>query len=204
MIHTPFAWPIFVSKDTFPIKPELIPYMENLPAQDTPTGNKLTTGSYILDMPKFAALKEFIQTQINEYFHDTLQVADEIEIYITQSWINFNPIGASHHQHSHPNSLVSGTFYIQGEPNTPIVFTRRDSQELFGSGGWAFPFKDLNIFNNNTFALNNPLNKVVLFPSHLQHEVPPNPNQTTRISLAFNTFVKGNLGHKLHLTELKL
>ena len=31
----------------------------------------------------------------------------DIEIYITQSWINFNQKNTSHHRHKHVNSIIS-------------------------------------------------------------------------------------------------
>lgn len=204
IIKSPFAWPIYISEDKFEISKDFVEYMEKLPLYSNVGGNSTSNGNYILDMPKFKELKSFIEKHINEYFHEILQISDKIEIYITQSWLNFNPMTSQHHQHSHPNSLVSGSFYIQGEPNTPICFSRRGDQMLFGSSNWDIPFKSLNQYNDSRFVLNNELHKLVLFPSHLLHEVPMNPNRTTRISLAFNTFMRGKLGNRQTLTGLEL
>jgi uncharacterized protein (TIGR02466 family) len=201
---TPFGWPIFVPDETFEISEDFIKYMEKLPYQENINQGRSSIGSYILDMPKFKELKSFIEKHLNHYFHEILQVDDKLEIYITQSWLNCNPTGVGHPNHSHPNSLLSGTFYVQGEPNTPIIFERRESQTLFGSKTIDLPYKQLNQYNDNRFFVVNELNKIVLFPSHLQHEVIENPNKTTRISLAFNTYVRGTLGYRLHLTELKI
>ena len=45
--------------------------------------------------------------------------------------------------------------------------------------------------------------ELVLFPSWLQHKVQPNEKATTdRISISFNTFVRGKLGNNKELTEL--
>ena len=202
--NSSFKFPIFTSKDKFEISKQFVEYMEKLPQYPNTGGNSTTNGNYILDMPKFKELKSFIEKHLNEYFHEILQISDKIEIYITQSWLNFNPMMTQHHQHSHPNSLVSGSFYIQGEPNTPICFERKGSQLLFGSSAWDIPFKSLNQYNDNRFVLNNELHKLTLFPSHLQHDVPMNPNRTTRISLAFNTFMRGKLGNRQTLTGLEL
>ena len=46
---------------------------------------------------------------------------------------------------------------------------------------------------------------IILFPSYLQHAVKiRNIDKSTRTSLAFNVFVKGNLGNNYNLTELIL
>ena len=39
-----------------------------------------------------------------------------------------------------------------------------------------------------------PICTLLLFPSNLKHEVPPNESSDQRISLAFNTFAYGNIG----------
>ena len=53
------------------------------------------------------------------------------------------------------------------------------------------------------YAIKN--NYLILFPSWLTHSVKPNKEATIdRISLAFNTFVKGNLGKRENLNHLIL
>ena len=44
---------------------------------------------------------------------------------------------------------------------------------------------------------------IVLFPSTLEHSVPTTSDDKTRISLAFNSFIKGTLGDNKSLTEFK-
>ena len=43
-----------------------------------------------------------------------------------------------------------------------------------------------------------------MFPSSTTHQVDLKKGNNTRISLAFNTFVKGTLGKNSGLTELKI
>ena len=38
-----------------------------------------------------------------------------IHLKITQSWINFTKKGEYHHPHAHPNSLISGVFYVEAD-----------------------------------------------------------------------------------------
>ena len=57
--------------------------------------------------------------------------------------------------------------------------------------------------DNWIFSINN--NQLVLFPSWLEHSVPKNKKASAdRISISFNTFVRGNLGKRDTLTELIL
>lgn len=45
---------------------------------------------------------------------------------------------------------------------------------------------------------------IIIFPSNLKHSVDKVKEDKTRISLSFNSFVKGSLGDKENLTEVKL
>ena len=45
---------------------------------------------------------------------------------------------------------------------------------------------------------------IVLFPSSLTHMVETKEGDNTRVSLAFNVFIKGTIGNNKQLTELKL
>ena len=59
----------------------------------------------------------------------------------------------------------------------------------FNSFEWSFPMKTGNI---------------ILFPSSLNHGVKQKEGKNTRVSLSFNTFVKGVLGKAEQATELRL
>ncbi len=45
----------------------------------------------------------------NAYYYNN---PNNITPYITQSWLNYTETNQYHHKHQHPNSLVSGVFYI--------------------------------------------------------------------------------------------
>ena len=45
-----------------------------------------------------------------------------IEIYITISWINYTETNQYHHAHSHPNSVISGVYYIETDESDTITF----------------------------------------------------------------------------------
>ena len=52
--------------------------------------------------------------------------------------------------------------------------------------------------------MTNKKNHLILFPSTISHSVNPNNSDKERVSLSFNTFIKGYVGTKKRLTELKL
>ena len=65
--------------------------------------------------------------------------------------------------------------------------------------------KEFNIWNSPTWFIPVNNNLLLLFPSWLSHTVEQNEKATTdRISISFNTFVKGTIGKKYDLNVLNL
>ncbi len=56
----------------------------------------------------------------------------------------------------------------------------------------SFDSKEINPFNSIQTGINVKKGDLILFPSHIQHFVLPVEQKQTRISLSFNTFVKGD------------
>tara|TARA_Y100001937_G_C7071688_1_gene308696 strand:- start:467 stop:1090 length:624 start_codon:yes stop_codon:yes gene_type:complete len=166
-------------------------------------GNATSTNSYVLDNEKFKSLKNYIQMCIDEYAYDIMKISRDTKFEITQSWINYNNTGESHHNHKHSNSILSGVFYIEGDGDCPIVFHRDDSRAFFG-GNFEYSIEEYNILNSRTWVLPNKKNHLVLFPSTISHSVNSNDTNKERVSLSFNTFIRGYIGQSKRLTELKI
>ena len=166
--------------------------------KSTQTGqhlNRQSQDSFILDHPEMLRVREFIQLKLKEFVVRVM--GSDSEMVITQSWLNRNGKGESHHEHRHPNSMFSGVWYPQiHEKLPPIQFRDVHQRDI------DIPIEKYNHFNSSTFML--PMNKgeLILFPSNLTHSVPPNQSDEERISLSFNTWCKGNLGNERSLTYL--
>ena len=110
-----------------------------------------------------------------------------------QSWLNKNRKGESHHEHVHPNSIISGVWYpVIHDKLPPIQFRNRAQRDV------ELSTERYNTFNSATFML--PLNpgELILFPSNLTHSVQPNLGDEERMSLSFNTYPKRPFGTKEH------
>ncbi len=64
--------------------------------------------------------------------------------------------------------------------------------------------KDWNIWNSESWWFSVKTGDIMLFPSSLIHMVENKEGTNTRISLAFNVFIKGTVGNNKTLTELVL
>ena len=126
-------------------------------------------------------------------------MASTDKLVITQSWLNKAKKGESHHEHGHPNSMVSGVWYPQiHEQLPPIQFRSRHQRDV------SLQTEKYNTFNSATFMLPMKRGELILFPSNLQHSVPVNRSDEERISLSFNSWPKGNMGDIKSLTYLPL
>jgi uncharacterized protein (TIGR02466 family) len=92
--------------------------------------------------------------------------------------------GESHWTHTHPNSILSGTFYLQTPiGSSPIGFCDPRPIRKFIS----LPLKDKTEFNQPDVFFDVKFGLLLMWESWLEHFVPPNANNSTgRISLVFN------------------
>mgnify|MGYP001325361657 FL=1 len=189
-----FSTPVFQSPETYKFNKSELEFIhkqkENVAINQN--GNSYSKNNYVLESPELKNLKEFCNNNLFIFFYDSFKVKKDIEIYITQSWINFNQKNTSHHRHKHVNSIISSVIFIKGEM-CPITFYNSE-RNLFGN---LLSFEDFtapNENNNSRVYFNNQNGKLFLFPSTLMHSVAKNKSDVERISLSFNTFIKGQLG----------
>ena len=164
-------------------------------------GNKTSIGSYVLNKENLSQLKSDLNNCINEYLIDVIKCNDDVKLYITQSWVNTTNKNQYHHIHEHPNSILSGVIYIDANENfDKINFYRPyqryqqikinpDIHNLYDNEEWSMPVKS---------------KQIIVFPSYMTHGVDFKQGNNTRISIAFNTFIKGKIGSNLDLTELNI
>jgi len=202
-IYTLFPTPVYIVKRDLELSPKDDKDIEDIIEEGLYKnyGNATTINSYIFNT-KLKALKQFCEQQLKIYVEKVINPKEKLDFYITQSWLNVTKPGETHHIHHHPNSIISGVFYISTEEDDTITFLDPNVKikkiiELaakeynqWNSSNWFFPVEN---------------NVLILFPSWLEHKVESNEKATTdRISISFNTFVRGTLGKRNDLTELIL
>ena len=166
-------------------------------AYEPNVGNTNTTNHYVLDEPALAPLRAAVQEHMKIYQERIL--ASRNELYLTQSWANITRTGESHHPHYHFNSVASGVVYLtHGGELPPIVFKSDRKTQIMPA------LSENNVFNMDTFSFKPKGPMLVMFPSFIDHHVPSNPSGEERISIAFNTFLRGDLGSERQLSRLLL
>jgi len=163
-------------------------------------GNYTSKDTYILENPTLSKLKVDIQSVIDDYIENIINPVDSFSLYITQSWLNVAEPGRFHNVHTHANSVLSGVFYFEVDEHSNFTTFHNDtSYENYG-----IQPKYSTYYNSREYAIELDKNDVIVFASDMRHSVPPNKSDKPRISLSFNTFIKGTIGSKTGLSELVL
>jgi len=162
-------------------------------------GNLTSNNNYILECKELKKLWEFCQASLEQYAQAVHCPRADIEVYITQSWANYTKPGGYHHKHAHPNSFISGVFYVNADPENDKIYFYKDEYRQID-----VPPTDWNLYNSKSWWFEAKTGGLLLFPSSLTHMVQQVVAKEDRISISFNTFLKGNLGDNKDLTELKL
>ena len=161
------------------------------------TGNTTSVDRYVFEEPALADLKSYVQFYVNYYMNEIECSHNPVEAYITQSWLNFTQPGEFHHKHEHPNSYISGVLYINADPEKDKIYFYKNGYKRI-----SLPTDRYNQFNSESWWFNVGTCDLVLFPSYLTHMVEQTESKDTRISLSFNTFLKGYIGAEESLTSL--
>jgi uncharacterized protein (TIGR02466 family) len=159
-------------------------------------GNIITNDTHLLDKPPFKKLKKELLEHLKEYYK-VICSYKSVEPYITQSWVNYTEPNQYHHMHEHPNSMVSGVLYIDADPQNDSIkffnnYYKRIKPEI----------ENWNVFNSESWTYPVRTKDLILFPSSLTHRVDVKKGDNVRISLAFNSFIKGKIGDTQKVSEL--
>jgi uncharacterized protein (TIGR02466 family) len=157
----------------------------------------------VLHRPEFKAVHGVVTKEIEAYAREVLGVARNVELYVTNSWINVYGRGQSAGAHVHGNSVFSGVLYLDVSENTgDIVFHRDVLSPIPFPPALDLDVAQFNIYNCKSWSYKPKRNDVVLFPSVVMHSADPNQSDDERWCLAFNVFVRGDFGG-LHRLSIK-
>ena len=192
----------------FPTPLLIIPYKESIDKElgylktlsyreQEGNGNYRSDDSYLLRSEEFKNIKIFLGEAVDKFTTNILN--SKQRLVITQCWANRNPKGSRHHEHVHPNSIVSGVMYFQINEKSPPIQFAKERQD-----GMKIDPEKFNHLNSESFLLGCKTGELILFPSSLKHSVPINHGEEDRISISFNTFCIDTLGSEKSLTHLDI
>ena len=192
-----FPTPVQIYKYEDSIEKEL-KYIEDIEwSPQVANGNFKTKDSYLTKHESLKGITSFFKECVDDYCNTIAN--SKQRLVITQLWGNRNPKGSKHHEHVHPNSIISGVFYLRQDPKLPPIQFSKGKQD-----GMKLDPVNYNNYNAETFLLPCTAGELILFPSSLRHSVPVNMGEEERISLSFNTFSIDVLGSEENLTHLDI
>jgi uncharacterized protein (TIGR02466 family) len=162
-----------------------------------------TKSTYILKNRQ-TELISWIQEQLDNFSKDVMATTSKLKI--TQSWcLKHTNVVQQVYPHNHPNSIVSGAYYVTApagtenirfnknkQTNTPSIQWEID-QSLLEERPWAWDWEEIPV----------QAGRLILFPSNLEHMVLGKiVNSNTRCVLSFNTWFDGEFGSEERLTRL--
>ena len=126
--------------------------------------------------PTFAELQQLLDRHVRAYAKALAFELDARQLEMTDCWVNIMPQWVTHSLHLHPQSTISGTYYVRTPP---------------GCAGLKFEDPRLDRYmaappRKAWVTVPAEAGNVVLFESWLRHEVPPNPSRSERVSISFN------------------
>lgn len=132
----------------------------------------------------FATLERKITTHVKKFARHLDMDLRGRRIGMSDFWVNIMPEHAAHSLHLHPNSFISGTYYVVTPEGCPGLKFEDPRLDCF----MAAPPKTAQARPENKPHITYPAQAgwVLLFESWLRHEVPANRVKAERISVSFN------------------
>lgn len=145
--------------------------------------------------------ESFYHKELFQWFEDCInKVKTELynescKLEISTCWINRLNKLQKIYQHHHMNSIVSGVLYFSTEQTGKTIFN------FLNPWYHAENTKVLKLSKSNKFGspavvtaeVTPEKGKLILFPSSISHETSAHNSSNPRYTLAFNTFITGNL-----------
>lgn len=130
----------------------------------------------------FDRLRQRIDRHVRRFAQALEWDLDPNELVMTDCWINLMPRGVAHGFHLHPQSLISGTYYVQMPKGaSPLKFEDPRLSRMM-----AAPPRRAEAREGLHLSKPAKAGDVILFESWLRHEVPASRIDALRVSVSFN------------------
>ena len=120
--------------------------------------------------------------------------SDNLKLNIVSCWVNKTNRNEKHHFHTHPNSIVSGIYYLTDHSDSETLFYTDDPWMKLENENILRIGKNTGKFIQKSFITNKvcpQVGKLILFPSHIAHETKLHRHNSPRYTISFNTFFSG-------------
>jgi len=195
-----FPTPLLETK--LEVTEDLLNYVSNIDYKRTASNDGfMSMDSNVLESPELLHFKKEIDKKINIYFHGVCNYDYKARPELSSSWVVVHRPGDFALEHYHCNAVISGIWYLKTPENCGDICFVNPGNQPFGSM-LVFDVKEHNNINAHDFSIKPKKDAMYLFPAQLKHYVRRNESEDTRISLAFNYFIRGEVKSEDHYMRL--
>ena len=166
VIYSLFSTPVYCSKIELSNKENNFITNQKFERTTVDNGNR-SKNTYILNLKQLKKLKQKIEDKIEIYVREHLKINKKCKFYVKTP---LNSGNLNFHSDKHNYSFLGATLKLE--------------------------YDSYNILNCNQWTIAVEEGLIVLFPSNTYHSTEKCCNDEKRYCLAFNIFVKGELGSK--------
>ena len=177
---------VFDIKDFKLYQKDLIDYAYTLKSKDTDTPKRSNVGGWQSRTFHLNDGSDKLHSLLMDCITSLPSLKKDINLYV-KAWVNINSHDSFNVQHSHPGCDLSGVLWIKCPDKCGnILFYSPSCFETFQEiESYTQEFKDNNNYHHNYWFP--PIEgRILIFPSHLQHEVRKKLSNEDRISASFN------------------
>ncbi len=180
-------------------------FLNTIPYRPYPdqTGWSSEDGKILLD-ERFKSVKAHVDKHVEIFLYEIIKIGQGKPKH-TQSWINKHGPNGYSPKHYHTNAFVSGGIYLHCAPQCGgIVFNQSHTSPTWSANSIRPGLKELTIFNADNWAFEVHRGDLLIFPSHLMHQVENNMSDQDRYMIAFNYFLEGDIGEHTGAMQLRV
>ena len=142
------------------------------------------SGNLDFDVPVVAEFATLVLERAREYgLAHSWSFPSHMQLVMRELWANVSCKHAYNNVHNHPNSLLSGVYYVQADTESGDLSLLDPRKQA-----WVIQpdFSERNQMNAPVQFIVPEAGTLVIFPSWLEHGVNQNLSEADRISIAFN------------------
>ncbi|MGV6821003.1 MAG: TIGR02466 family protein [Parvularcula sp.] len=184
-----FAVPVWEVKipDFADLNKEILTHLDEVKAEKPGIQRSNAGGWHSHDRlhhdPRFSAVRDHIAAHCHACATEIGFDHDTHDLVLNEMWLNQTGPGDYNSPHVHPNSFLSGVYYVKvPEGGGNIEFSDPAPARTVS----LYPRKKDNIHASPKIVYGVRTGMLLVFPSWLQHGVLPNQSNKPRISISFN------------------
>jgi len=195
-------WPTPVYENNFSFDEDGIKYIKNVTYERMATDNGfISIDRYLINDTRLSELKKEIDLHVENYTKKFLDVKDNADFYMLNSWATRHDPGDWCQPHYHGSSLISGVYYLNSMPEQGgtefynPVSKMRNTISVTRDGHSPF-------LTDKIVSKAEP-NKMIMWPSYIEHRSEKNITKKERYTMSFN-LLSTTLGNQEHFNWAEL